>query len=443
MTRVFDYQYLEQLALQSVQNQTDTGLFIPTPFPIPPSILNVIGVLLILIMVILSNAGGLGGGGNLTPFIMIFFNLSLIECIPIGNFLGFISAMCRFVINFRQKHPNNPRRLAIDYEIIELSMPLLYLGTLFGVQIGTRLTEIQLAIVFAIVLFFVAFKTAEKAYKMIREENKKALALNQNHLSYIDNQQLKTRLLSEDQDLMLKNHQKMIQLQNGLIEQSSQLQSIMREESQHFTVKRCFNFIITLGFLIITSMLLNSKDRFAVNIYYQYLAVGLFIIYSLVSTYYISKNLQRNYYIKLIEGYHFDKHDITYESTKPIIKVILLCHISGILGGIVGIAGGIILGPLFLQLGMLPVLVASTNQYLALISTIAVSFQYWYLGMLNLQYIIVLGSVTVLGCYIGIKQVQVIVQKSGRQSIMVVILAIVLFLSFSMIPVKYWLKSLE
>ena len=31
------------------------------------------------------------------------------------------------------------------------------------------------------------------------------------------------------------------------------------------------------------------------------------------------------------------------------------------MGGIVGIAGGIILGPLFLSLGMLPVVAAGTN----------------------------------------------------------------------------------
>jgi hypothetical protein len=31
------------------------------------------------------------------------------------------------------------------------------------------------------------------------------------------------------------------------------------------------------------------------------------------------------------------------------------------LGGIVGIAGGIVLAPLFLEMGMLPVVVASTN----------------------------------------------------------------------------------
>jgi uncharacterized membrane protein YfcA len=41
--------------------------------------------------------------------------------------------------------------------------------------------------------------------------------------------------------------------------------------------------------------------------------------------------------------------------------VVAICFLAGMLGGIVGIAGGIILNPLLLQLGLLPTVVAATN----------------------------------------------------------------------------------
>jgi uncharacterized membrane protein YfcA len=63
------------------------------------------------------------------------------------------------------------------------------------------------------------------------------------------------------------------------------------------------------------------------------------------------------------------------------------------LGGIVGIAGGIILGPVFLQLGMLPTLVASTNQYLAMISTLSVTCQFLIMNLLNIPFSIYLGLI--------------------------------------------------
>jgi uncharacterized membrane protein YfcA len=53
--------------------------------------------------------------------------------------------------------------------------------------------------------------------------------------------------------------------------------------------------------------------------------------------------------------------------------MVAFCFGAGVLGGVVGIAGGIILGPLFLTMAMQPVVVGATNQYLALISTISVT----------------------------------------------------------------------
>ena len=72
------------------------------------------------------------------------------------------------------------------------------------------------------------------------------------------------------------------------------------------------------------------------------------------------------------------------------------------MGGIVGIAGGIILGPLFLSLGMLPVVAAGTNQYLALISTISVTGQFLYMGILNIPYTLVIGVFQVIASYLGV-----------------------------------------
>ena len=109
------------------------------------------------------------------------------------------------------------------------------------------------------------------------------------------------------------------------------------------------------------------------------------------------------------------------------------------LGGIVGIAGGIILGPLFLQMGMLPVVVSSTNQYLALISTISVTSQFLYMGVLNIPYAIAIGVFQIGASYLGVTQVNRIIKITGRQSVIVISLAIVLFIAFISLPLKYLL----
>ena len=71
--------------------------------------------------------------------------------------------------------------------------------------------------------------------------------------------------------------------------------------------------------------------------------------------------------------------------------MILITFFAGILGGMVGIAGGTLLGPVFLSLGVLPMIAASTNQYLVMISTVSVTIQFIYMGVLNIPYTLYLG----------------------------------------------------
>lgn len=99
----------------------------------PPSILEVIGYFVLLAMATLSTAGGIGAAGSVAPIMLLFFGLTIFECVPISNFFGFTAAATRFYLNFNMKHPNNPKRLVIYYEMVELTMPILYLGSIIGV----------------------------------------------------------------------------------------------------------------------------------------------------------------------------------------------------------------------------------------------------------------------------------------------------------------------
>ena len=60
------------------------------------------GISLIAIMNMLANAGGIGGGGIMTPFMMIFLSLPIKECIPLANSFALISAIARFFVNYNQ-----------------------------------------------------------------------------------------------------------------------------------------------------------------------------------------------------------------------------------------------------------------------------------------------------------------------------------------------------
>jgi len=83
-----------------------------------------------------------------------------------------------------------------------------------------------------------------------------------------------------------------------------------------------------------------------------------------------------------------------------IIKLAAFCAIAATLCGFTGIAGGMVLGPLFLSYNMVPEVMAGTNQYITLVASVATSFQFIYTAELLWGYAMYFGVITILasGC---------------------------------------------
>ena len=71
--------------------------------------------------------------------------------------------------------------------------------------------------------------------------------------------------------------------------------------------------------------------------------------------------VEANYVIKKEQGYKFDANDLKLESVFDVIKLCLFCMIAAGLCGMTGIAGGMVLGPLFLTYNMIPQMMSGTN----------------------------------------------------------------------------------
>jgi hypothetical protein len=61
--------------MNSTNGSTDSSEFPMKDLVLPPSTLEIIGIFVLMIMTLLLNVGGLGGGGTLTPFMHVFFGL--------------------------------------------------------------------------------------------------------------------------------------------------------------------------------------------------------------------------------------------------------------------------------------------------------------------------------------------------------------------------------
>ena len=76
-----------------------------------------------------------------------------------------------------------------------------------------------------------------------------------------------------------------------------------------------------------------------------------------------------------------------------------------------------------------------------MVASISVAAQYLYLGALNPYYSALFGSMTLICAYVGIKMVNIYIKKSGKQSVIMIILAVCLILALVSLPINYVLKQ--
>ena len=126
------------------------------------------------ILITLSNAGGLSGAGSNIPIMLIFFNLSMNEAVPVSAFVAVCSTLFRFILNFNEKHPTRPERCTINYEIVMMVMPAVFLGSFVGAILYGIVSEFYKVILFGTTVAWSIYTTTKKACQLLEEEKKNA-----------------------------------------------------------------------------------------------------------------------------------------------------------------------------------------------------------------------------------------------------------------------------
>lgn len=95
-----------------------------------------IGTVLMLFLIGLSNAGGLSGAGSNIPLLLIFYNMKMDNAVPLSATVAVVATTFRYCFTFNEVHPRDPKRNLINYEMVQVSMPFVFLGSFLGVILG-------------------------------------------------------------------------------------------------------------------------------------------------------------------------------------------------------------------------------------------------------------------------------------------------------------------
>lgn len=202
-------------------------------------------------------------------------------------------------------------------------------------------------------------------------------------------------------------------------------------------------YIIVCFFaLFFTSMFYGSKaNKSPLPDWGRYTVFGSYTVLTILITIWAVKYTVWIHEIKERDGYNFVPSDIVFNKAKDVIKLAIFCAIAAILCGMTGIAGGMVLGPLFLSYNMLPSVMSSTNQYITMIASLSVVIQFFMNSLLSPDYALIFGSLSFVSALTGLVVVNKIIQKSGKQSIIAILLTVVLVVALILLPVNYLLKS--
>ena len=369
-------------------------------------------------LITISNAGGVSGAGSNIPIMLIFFNLSMKESVPLSAFVGCVATLFRFALNYSQKHPHRPERNTINYEVIEITMPAVFLGTFIGVILNQICPEMIKVTVFGVTVAW-SLQTTHMKYLQLKEKERKIAA---------------GEFTGGTSAKLLEEHD----MEKNTIEADTpDMRKIKVEESQHFTAERVVFIVLCFSILFGTQIIYKQPDLDATK---QRLVFGLFTFAMLGITYNRVHKIKKIHEVKARDNYNFDDHDTRFDSFQDVLTLSAFCMIAAILCGLTGIAGGMVLGPLFLKYNMLPSVMSGTNQYITMVASISVASQFIYINFMNYYFAALFGVIALVSAFTGITVVNKIVAKSGKQSIIAGLLVIVLLSALISLPLNYLLR---
>lgn len=139
------------------------------------------------------------------------------------------------------------------------------------------------------------------------------------------------------------------------------------------------------------------------------------------------------YKYRLSINYPYHSSDVKW-NYDIIIAYPIYSFFGGIMAGLLGIGGGLIFGPLLLELGLNPIVSTATSNFLVLLTSCSTSLQFILIGAMNYKYGLYCTVCSTLGSYLGTMAIQRLLEKTGRPSVLIFTMAIVEAISSVCIP---------
>jgi uncharacterized membrane protein YfcA len=344
-------------------------------------------------------------------------------------------AWSAFIFNIWQRHPRRNQPL-IDYDVSMLLEPLTLTGTIAGVLLNVVLKSWQVIMLLVVILGITGWTTLMKGIEQYKQEVKEIYGTKELEMD-----------LAGEEDTEIEEQKAPLAMNFSGREEAEEEEEEVDEETQEilaawdaydgrqWPLEKLFCIIgcwCANAFALANVGPPGAKGPLALvcGSTMDVALIGAATLFQLGVTLIWRVVMLNRQVVKDNLGLHLE---VRYDPWTTVIYPIGSCF-AGVCAGSLGIAGGLIKGPLMVQWGLTPSVATGTAIFMVMFTSSSTIFQFWLTGRVDLPHYEPNGHFHMgaayaywitgfLGGLVGAKVLVDLMKKSGRQSFVTILLA--------------------
>lgn len=354
------------------------------------------------------SVGGVGGGGIFVPMLTLIIGFDPKSATAISKCMIMGAAVSTVYYNLELRHPTLDMPV-IDYDLAVLIQPMLMLGISIGVTFNVIFAD-WMVTVLLIVLFIV---TSTKAFlKGVETWKKETVAKKE-----------AAKRLEVNGDGKDEAEYKLLpgEPSNGTVTEAKDA----KEPKVGILKNVCWKEFGLLCFVWVAYLALQIIKNYTHTCSAIYWFVNLLQIP-------VALGVSGFEAISLYKGWRMISSKGESGTNYKVSQLITYCFfglLAGIVGGLLGLGGGFIMGPLFLELGVPPQVSSATATFAMMFSSSMSVVEYYLLKRFPVPYALYFVAISTFAAFVGQHVVRKLIIVMGRASIIIFILSFTIFVS--------------
>lgn len=351
------------------------------------------------------SVGGVGGGGIFVPMLTLIIGFDPKSSTAISKCMIMGASVSTVYYNLKLKHPTLDMPV-IDYDLAVLMQPMLMLGISIGVIFNVIFPD-WLVTVLLIILFL---GTSTKAFLKGIETWKKETVIQREAAKLLEQtagEEAEYAALPTGPDV------------------APNKKALTSDEAPSLIKNIHWKKVGLLSFVWVAFLVLQVTKNYTATCSPWYWVLNLLQVpVSVGVTLYEGFGLMSGKRVLSSKG--------SGQTTMKFHQVVvygLFGIAAGLVGGLLGLGGGFIMGPLFLELGIPPQVSSATATFAMMFSSSMSVVEYYLLNRFPVPYAVYFIVVAFVAAIIGQHVVRKLINWLGRASLIIFILAFMIFVS--------------